>query len=119
MQRTEVLFDPSGLEKLGWGFLLSLAGAAAAWFWASFRKVDRTIYEKDRESLNNQLQAMEARIERDFADKLADVRQRQSKFDQRFDEMGSRFDLLKEQLSGMNASLRELAAEMRASVKRQ
>jgi len=114
MQRTEVLIDQSGIEKLGWGFMLSLAGAAAAWFWASFRKVDRAAYEKDQQLWSQQLQAMEARIERDFAEKLGDLRARQSKFDQRFDELGNRFDVLRDQMAQLNGSLREIAAEMRA-----
>jgi chromosome segregation ATPase len=114
MREGSAVIEQPWIERLTWGFLIALASAAAAWFVASFRKVDRTIYEKDRESLHNQLQAMEARIERDFAEKLSDLRQRQSKFDQRFDELGNRFDVLRDQMAQLNGSLREIAAEMRA-----
>lgn len=119
------VIEQTWIERLTWGFLLAVASAAAAWFVASFRKVDRTTYESDQRLWQQKLEATEARVEKELAEKLkdmterlAELRARQSKFDEQIGAMTARFDVrfdaLRDQMSALNASLKEVAAEMRA-----
>lgn len=96
------VIEQGWMERLGWMLAAAIASGFGAWLWASFRKVDRTVHEKDMELI-------EKRFERRFDEfelrVVEPIRKRNSQFEQKFEVLNEKLDDMRDTLTAIRTKL--------------
>lgn len=87
--------EANWLERIGWMLAAGFASGFGVWLWASFKKVDKLVHEKDlqrlEENFNHRFAEFEFRV-------IEPIKKRNSQFEQKFDTLNKKLDEMNETL---------------------
>lgn len=102
MRTGDSVVETGWMERLGWMLAAASISGFGAWLWASFRKVDRSAYERD-------LELIEKRFEHRFDEfehrVVEPIRKRNSQFEQKFEALNEKLDDMRDTLTAIRTKL--------------
>lgn len=95
--------EQNWLERIGWMLAAAIASGFGVWLWASFKKVDKLVHEKDlqrlEENFNHRFAEFEFRV-------IDPIKKRNSQFEAKFDTLNKKLDEMNETLIEIRTQLK-------------